>query len=118
MSAHFALRSAVPSQTDINQVLDETTILISIILFGDRSDFLQDCYVVLTQDARTIKPVRVRYDGQAARSSVWPKGPAYRGKIVAQFNYAELNPSGRTKISVFPADGGEVTFDLDFARIE
>jgi hypothetical protein len=118
MSAHFALRAATPSEPEITQVLDDTALLVSVVLFGGRPDFARDAYMVLAQGERTIKPVKVRFDGQAARSSVWPQVPGYKAKVVASFNYSDLDPLAPTKISVFPADGGEVTFEVDFARIE
>jgi hypothetical protein len=118
MSAHFALRSATPSEAEIRQVADEASLLISVVILGDRPEFARDCYMVLVQGGRTIKPVKVRFDGQASRTSVWPKPPAYKAKVVASFNYADLDPKANTRISVFPAGGGEVTFDLEFSQIE
>lgn len=117
MSAHFALRSRSPSDTEIQQILDEQSLLVSAVIFGDRPDFARDSYIVLTQGARTIKPIKVRFDGQAARTPVWPKPPAFRAKVVASFAYADFDPRAKTRISVFPAAGGEVAFDLDFSRV-
>ena len=118
MSAHFALRSATPGNTEIAQVLAERALLVTVILFGDRPDFAADSYMVLAQGSRVIKPLTVRFDAQAARTSVWPNAPAYRAKVVASYSYGELDPLARTRISVFPAGGGEVFFDLDFSQID
>jgi hypothetical protein len=118
MSAHFALRGASPSEVEVKQVLEDPLLLISVAIFGDRPDFAVDSYALLVQGDRVIKPVRVRFDGQASRSSVWPKVPAYKAKIVASFSYADLDPRAKTRLSVFPARGGEVSFDLDFAAID
>jgi hypothetical protein len=118
MATHFALRGASPSDAEITQVLDDPLLLISVMIFGDRPDFAVDSYVLLAQGDRVIKPVRVRFDGQASRSSVWPQVPAYRAKIVASFSYTELDLRAKTRLSVFPARGGEVSFDLDFAAID
>jgi hypothetical protein len=118
MAAHFALRGASPSAAEIKQVLDDPLLLISVVIFGDRPDFAVDSYMLLAQGDRVIKPVRVRFDAQASRSSVWPNAPAYRAKIVASFSYTELDLHAKTRLSVFPARGGEVPFDLDFAAID
>lgn len=118
MGAHFYLRAATPDQTEIAQVLESATLLVSVTMYGERPTFAQDSYVVLDQGGRTIKPVNVRFDGQAARSSVWPQSPAYRAKVVASFAYVDIDPKAQTKLSVFPSSGGQVTFDLDFSRIE
>lgn len=118
MSAHFALRGASPSEAEVRQVLDDPLLLISVVIFGDRPDFAQDSYVLLEQGDRMIKPVRVRFDGQASRSSVWPKAPAYKAKIVASFSYADLDARALARLSVFPARGGEVSFDLNFAAVD
>jgi hypothetical protein len=118
MAAHFALRGASPSDAEIKQVLDDPLFLVSVVIFGDRPDFAVDSYMLLAQGDRVIKPVRVRFDGQASRSSVWPHAPAYRAKVVASFSYAELDLRAKTKLSVFPAKGGEVSFDLDFSAID
>jgi hypothetical protein len=118
MSAHFALRSETPNENEINQILNDRALLVSVILFGERPDFAVDSYMVMTQGDRLIKPIKLRFDGTAARSSVWPQSPAYRAKIVASFAYADFDPRAPTRLSVFPARGGEVAFDLEFARIE
>jgi hypothetical protein len=118
MAAHFALRSERPSETDIRQILDGKTMLVSATIYGNHPAFARDSYLVLTQGTRTVKPVTVRFDGQAQRTSVWPGTPAYQAKVVASFAYDEFDPHGRTRISVFPSAGGEVAFDVDFARVE
>ena len=118
MAAHFALRSEQPTAADIRQILDETTMLVSATIYGDRPAFARDSYLVMTQGARTIKPLTVRFDGQAQRTSAWPGSPAYQAKVVASFAYTEFDPRTRTRISVFPPVGGEVAFDVDFARLE
>lgn len=115
MSTHFALRAERPSEQEIRQILDDRHLLISIILFGGRPDFAVDTYVLLTQGDRTITPVKVRFDATADRTPMWPKAPAYRAKIVASFAYADFDPRAKTKLSVYPRSGGEVSFDLDFA---
>lgn len=117
MSTHFALRAEGPSEQEIRQILDDRYLLISIILFGAGPDFAVDTYVLLTQDTRTIAPVKVRFDATADRTSLWPKSPGYRAKVVASFAYADFDPKARTKLSVYPRSGGEVSFDLDFAAI-
>jgi hypothetical protein len=118
MAAHFALRSERPAETDIRQILDAKTMLVSATIYGSHPAFARDSYLVMTQGTRTIKPVTVRFDGQAQRTTVWPSAPAYQAKVVASFAYDEFNPRGRTRISVFPSSGGEVAFDVDFARVE
>jgi hypothetical protein len=102
----------------VKQILDETTLLVSVSIFGNRPDFAQDCYMLFGQGSRTIKPVKVRSDGQAARTTVWPNAPAYRAKVVASFNYVDFDPRAVARLSIFPAGGGEISFDLDFSKID
>lgn len=118
MASHLALRSLTPSEQDVAQVLDNKTLLVNVVIFGDRPNFALDSYVVLEQGGQTVKPINVRFDARAERSSVWPQTPAYRAKVVALFAYADFDPRGKTKLSVFPSGGGEVSFDLDFGAIE
>jgi hypothetical protein len=118
MASHFALRGALPGEADIRQILDEPSLLVSVIIFGSRPDFALDSYMVLIQDGKVVKPLRVRFDGTAERSRVWPQAPAYRAKVVASFAYADFNPRAQTKVAVYPAGGGEVSFDLDLNRID
>ncbi len=118
MATHFALRSATPSDAEINRILEERTLLISLMIFGDRRNFAVDSYVVLLQGPRTIKPITVRFDAQASRTAVWPHTPAYRAKVVASFSYADLDPFAKTRISVFPGSRGDVSFELDFNQID
>src|SRR5919106_716008 len=107
MSAHFALRGETPTGNDIRQILDERTLLISVTIFGDRPTFAVDSYMLLFQSEKVIKPLKVRFDGNAARTSIWPQRPAYRAKVVASFPYDEIAPRDKTRLSVFPAGGGE-----------
>lgn len=118
MAAHFALRSEQPTESDIRQILDEKTMLVSVTLYGHRPTFAQGSYMVLIQGSKTIKPVKVRFDGQADLSPAWPKTPPFQAKVVASFLYEEFDPLAPTRISVFPATGGEVSFDVDFSKVE
>jgi hypothetical protein len=118
MAAHFALRGEHPSESEIQSILDEPSLLVSVTLFGDRPTFAIDGYMLLRQQDRMIKPSKVRFDGQAARTRVWPTAPRYRAKIVASFPYAEIDPRAKTRLSVFPSAGGEVSFEIDFSTIE
>jgi hypothetical protein len=118
MATHFSLRSATPDDKEIAQILETKTLLVSVMIFGSTPTFAVDSYMVLDQNGRTTKPVNVRFDGQASRTSVWPNQPAYRAKIVASFTYGEFDPRAATKLIVFPSSGGEVIFDLDLARFQ
>jgi hypothetical protein len=118
MATHFALRSEQPAEADIRQILDEATMLVSVTLYGDRPTFARDSYMVLTQGTKTIKPTKVRFDGHAILAPTWPKTPPYRAKVVASFLYEEFDPLAATRISIFPSGGGEVSFDVDFSKVE
>jgi hypothetical protein len=118
MAAHMALRGAEPSQSDIDQVIESPTMLVSAVLFGETPSFAVDSYIVLEQGTKTVKPVTMRADGIADRSAVWPNSPRFKGKVVASFNYADFNPTANTAIIVYPALGGEIRFTLNFAHIE
>ena len=117
MSTHMALRGLAPSESDIVQILEAPTMLVSTVIFGNSPVFATDSYMVLDQGGKTIKPVTVRFDGRADRSPVWPDAPRFRAKVVASFNYVDFDPTAQTTITVFPANGGEVSFPLDFARV-
>jgi hypothetical protein len=118
MATHFHLRSATPDEKEIAQILVGKTLLVSVVILGETPTFAVDSYMVLNQNGRTVKPVNVRFDGQASRTSVWPSSPAYRAKVVASFAYGDFDPRTATKLVVFPSSGGEVSFDLDLARFE
>lgn len=117
MAAHMALRGLEPSAADIAQVIESPTMLVSTVIFGDSPWFAVDSYMVFDQGGKTIKPVTVRFDGQAERSAAWPKHPRFKAKVVASFNYADFDPAAKTIITVFPANGGAVSFTVDFAEI-
>jgi len=118
IAAHMALRGMQPSEADATHVLEDTTMLISITIFGNTPDFAVDSYMVLNQGAKTIKPVTVRFDAQASRSVVWPKSPRFKAKVVAWFNYADFDPRAKTTIAVYPGTGGESHFTLNFNEID
>ena len=118
MATHMALRGLQPSNTDVNQVLESTTMLISTVILGNTPNFAVDSYMVLEQGGKSIKPVMVRFDAQATRSDVWPKSPRFKAKVVASFNYADLDPKAKTTITVYPATGGESSFSINFGEID
>lgn len=117
LSTHFALRSEHPTEQDIKRILGTSELQVSVTLFGSSPQFALDSYLVLKQGNRLIKPTRVRADARAARSSTWPASPAYRAKIVASFPYDTFDPVSSTTIVVFPGEGGEIVFELDFSTI-
>lgn len=118
MATHMALRGLEPSDGDIAQVLQASGMLISTVIFGNTPVFAKDSYMVLDQGGKTIKPVTVRFDGRADRSAAWPDAPRFKAKVVASFNYSDFDPNARTTLTVFPANGGEVSFPLDFAQMK
>ena len=117
MAAHMALRGIQPSETDVTQVLEGQTMLVSTVIFGNVPNFAMDSYMVVDQGGKTIKPVTVRFDGIADRSAAWPESPRFKAKVVASFNYADFDPYAKTTITVYPANGGESSFSIDFSGI-
>jgi hypothetical protein len=117
MATHMALRGLQPSEADVTQVLEGKTMLVSTVIFGNAPNFAVDRYMVLDQGGKTVKPVTVRFDGQANRSPAWPDSPRFKAKVVASFNYSDFDPLAKTTITVFPANGGESTFTLNFSEI-
>jgi hypothetical protein len=117
MATHMILRGIQPSEADVTQVLEDNTMLISTVIFGNSPNFAVNSYLVLNQEKKTIKPVMVRFDAQANRSVVWPKSPRFKAKVVASFNYADFDPNAKTSITVYPGTGGESSFSIDFSAI-
>jgi hypothetical protein len=118
MATHMALRGLQPGEADVAQVLETKTMLVSTVIFGDAPAFAQESYMVFDQAGRTVKPVTVRFDGQANRSAAWPERPRFKAKVIASFNYGDFDPQAKTTITVFPASGGAESFVLDFAGIQ
>ena len=118
MATHMALRGMQPSEADVMHVLEGTTMLINITIFGNQPDFAVDSYMVLDQGGKTIKPVTVRFDAQASRSVVWPKSPRFKAKVVAWFKYADFNPKAKTAVTVYSGTGEESNFPLNFNEID
>ena len=117
MATHMALRGIQPSETDVTQVLEGRTMLVSTVIFGNVPNFAVDSYMVFDQGGKTIKPVTVRFDGVANRSAAWPESPRFKAKVVASFNYADFDPNAKTTITIFPSNGGESSFSVDFSGI-
>jgi len=118
MATHMTLRGLQPTEVDVAQVVETKTMLVSTVIFGDLPAFAQESYMVFDQAGRTIKPVTVRFDGQANRSAAWPERPRFKAKVVASFDYSDFDPRAKTTITVFPASGGADSFVLDFAAIQ
>jgi hypothetical protein len=118
LATHMALRGLEPNAAEVAQLMDAPTMPITTVIFGDSPDFAMNSYMVLDQGGRVIKPLTVRVDGQASRTTAWPESPKFKAKIVAAFGYAEFDPNAHTTITVFPATGGEIRFAVDFGDIE
>ena len=118
MATHMGLRGIQPAEADIEQTLDGKTMLVSATIFGNLPNFAVDSYMVLDQAGKTIKPVTVRFDAQANRSAAWPEPPRFKAKVVASFAYTDFDPLAQTVITIFPANGGEVAFPVDFSQIK
>jgi hypothetical protein len=118
MATHMALRGLEPSAADIAQVTEAQTMQVNMTILGDSPSLAVNSYMVLDQGGRVVTPATVRVDGQAGRSSTWPKSPKFQAKVVAAFRYSDFDPNAQTTITVFPASGGEVRFVLNFAEID
>ena len=117
MSGHFALRGEQPTSQDIQRVLDEETLQVVVMIFGDTPTFAMDSYLLLKQGNRLIKPDRIRFDARASPINQRQGGPMFRAKIVASFVYGAVDLEALTTIKVFPGAGGEMIFALDFSAI-
>ena len=117
MATHMALRGLQPSEADVQQVLEGRTMLVSTVIFGNAPNFAVDSYMVFDQGGNTIKPLSVRFDGVADRTVAWPESPRFKAKVIASFNYADFDPNAQTTITVFPTNGGETSFSMDFSGI-
>ena len=117
MASHFGLRGETPSETEIRRILAEETMLVSVTIFGETPTFADNSYLVLKQGEKLVKPLKVRFDGVAQRTKVWPKAPRYKAKVIGSFQYDGFDPKAKTTIMVFPSHGDEVSFDVEFASI-
>ncbi len=117
MASHFGLRGTEPSDAEIERMLTEETMLVSVMIFGRTPTFAQDSYIVLKQGGKLVKPVTVRFDGVAHRTNAWPHAPRYEARIIGSFPYGAFDAKAKTTILVFPGEGGEVSFDVDFSSI-
>jgi len=117
LASHFGLRGEMPSETEIQRILNGKTMLVSVTIFGETPTFADDSYIVLKQGEKLVKPLKVRFDGVAQRTKVWPKAPRYRAKVIGSFQYNAFDPNAKTTIMVFPSKGDEVLFDVEFSGI-
>ncbi len=117
MASHYGLRGETPSETEIQRVLAEETMLVSVTIFGETPKFADNSYIVLKQGEKLVKPLKVRFDGVAQRTKAWPKAPRYQAKVIGSFQYDAFDPNAKTTIMVFPSKGQEVSFDVEFSNI-
>jgi len=117
MATHMALRGLQPSEAEVQQLLEGRTMLVSTVIFGSAPNFAVDSYMVFDQGGKTIKPLSIRFDGVADRTVAWPESPRFKAKVIASFNYADFDPNAQTTITVFPTNGGETSFSMDFSEI-
>ncbi len=118
MATHMALRGIQPSETDVTQILEAQTMLVSTVIFGNVPNFAVDSYMVLDQGGKMIKPVTVRFDADANRSVVWPKSPRFKAKVVASFNYADFDPKANDDDYCLSGDRRRVELHYEFSEID
>ena len=117
MASHFGLRGEEPSTPEIERILVEEMMLVSVTIFGSTPTFAKNSYMVLKQGEKLVKPVKVRFDAVGHRTRVWPQAPRYKGKVIGSFRYDGFDPKVRTSIIVFPSEGGEEVFEVDFSKV-
>ncbi len=117
MATHMALRGLQLSEAEVQQLLEGRTMLVSTVIFGSAPNFAVDSYMVFDQGGKTIKPLSVRFDGVGDRTVAWPESPRFKAKVIGSFNYADFDPNAQTTITVFPTNGGETSFSIDFSEI-
>ena len=117
MASHFGLRGETPSETEMQRILAEETMLVSVTIFGETPTFADNSYIVLKQGEKLVKPLKVRFDGVAQRTTVWPKAPRYKAKVIGSFRYDAFDANVKTTIMVFPSKGDEVSFDVEFSNV-
>ncbi len=117
MASHFGLRGETPSETEIQRILAEETMLVSVTIFGETRTFADNSYIVLKQGEKLVKPLNVRFDGVAQRTKIWPKAPRYKAKVIGSFQYDAFDAKAKTTIMVFPGKGDEVSFDVEFSNV-
>src|SRR5439155_617303 len=57
---------------------------------------------------KEVKPDRARKN---------EKGPAYRGKLSVSWMYGAFDPNAVTKITLYPALGDAMSWEVDFSKI-
>ena len=117
LASHFGLRGETPSETEIQRILAEETMRVSVTIFGETPIFADNSYIVLRQGGKLVKPLKVRFDGVAQRTKVWPRAPRYKAKVLGSFRYDAFDLKAKTIIMVFPGQGHEVSFDVEFSNI-
>ena len=80
---------------------------------GDTADFAEGASATLEQDGRMIKGEVAKPD----RARKNEKGPAYRGKLSVSWMYGAFDPNAVTKITLYPALGDAMSWDVDFSKI-
>lgn len=117
MSGHYALRGEEPTGQDIQRVLGDDVLQVVVKVFGHSPGFARDSYVLIRQGNQLVKPDRIRFDARAQPVGQHQGRPIFRAKIVSEFSYNSIDLEGQTTLLVFPGEGGEVPFDLDFSAI-
>ena len=117
MASHFGLRGETPSETEIQRILAGETMLVIVTIFGETPTFAANSYIVLKQGRETGQaPERaIRRRGPADKSLA--QAPRYKAKVIGSFRYDAFDPNAKTTIMVFPSEGSEVSFDVEFAGI-
>ena len=118
MATHMALRGIQSSEADVTQILEEPD-------HAGQHHHLRECSQLR---GRQLYGVRTgRENDQASHRAIrctsppqcrLAESPRFKANVVASFNYADFDPNAKTTITVYPANGGESSFHMNFDEID
>lgn len=119
--AMFTVRSArnheAPHPAVIHNILDSSTLGISISTYGNSKGFSKDYLVALKQGEKIIKPINIQRGEEDLQFPPESNYPKMQSTILAEFPYSELNLKTKTIITV-EKDWGESHYEVDFSRLK
>src|SRR5213594_1981481 len=98
----------------IQKILEAKVLKIELDFCGDTADFTEGSSATLEQGGKMIKGEMAKPD----RAKKNEKGPAYRGKLSVSWMYGAFAPNAVTKITLYPALGDPMSWEVDFSKLK
>lgn len=103
------------NQADIDEILQSSTLGVSIATYRGAPGLGKDSHIVLNQGDKIIQPIKTELLSEYQMFDPGLKVHFWETVLLGHFAYADIDPKAKTTI-IFILPTGEDTYEVDFSR--